>query len=434
MSHRDAATEHKVRMRWGRISAVLAVLIATGYVIVCAVAPIPGPVLELTVEPERITAADTADVQALVDGQGAPTAVGWLDGDEVWVNSEDAVPIASISKIVTVLVALEAQPIEPGSDGRTHVWSKEDALRQAEYLAADGIVFPVPVGTEMTERQMLTLALLPSANDFAAAYANSVFGSDEAFVAAVEDWKRAHGFDSLTIVEPTGMDGSNAANPGDLVRIARLALADPTIAEIARMRSAELPWGIGEVQNTNPLLRSLPDTVGLKTGFSTAAGYALLAAQEGEARVDETEEDGAEPEADGEPREVVKIAVTLDRPTSEARAAETRDALLALDGAAQRVEPVEADEVVGEATTIDEIRIPLIAESSSSTILLPGESATRMIELQPVEAGPRGQVAGVIGIVGPEGAATVPIVTDAAIVEPDFWWRLTRPHRLFGSA
>lgn len=419
MSRSSTPVSGALRIRWGRVAVALILLLALVYVAVIALTPVPAPAAVLDVEAEQQFDLDAASAQAVVDAQPLPTAVAWQDGDEVWANTDEAMPIASISKIVTVLVAQEAQPLEPGADGRTHVWTQEDAGRQAAYLAEDGIAFPIPVGTEVTERQMLTLALLPSANDFAAAYAYSVFGDNEAFVAAVEEWGRRNGLDSLTIVEPTGMDGRNAANPGDLVRIARLALADPAITEFTRMKTAVLPWGIGEVDNTNVLLRTLPGTIGLKTGRSNVAGFALLAAQQGKT-------------ADGS-REVVKIAATLDRPSSEARAGDTTMVLTALDPLPQTVEVIAAEERIGTATTAAGDTIPLLADGGAEAVLLPGEAARRTVELTALGPGPKGGKAGSVLVSSPTGDSEVAVVTGAAIEQPGFWWKLTHPNRLFVS-
>lgn len=424
MTHGAAHHSSRFRIRWGRISAVLVALIViliAGYVAACALAPIPPPRVQLTTEAVQEIVAEDAAVQATVDAQGAPTAVGWSGDGAVWSNSDETVSIASITKLVTALVGLEARPLEPGSDGETHVWSIEDEAQQAEFIAMDGIVFPIPVGTEVTERQMLTLALIPSGNDFAVAYANSVFGSNEAFVAAVDDWKERHEFDSLTIVEPSGMDERNSANPADLVRIARLALENPTIVELTSTETAILPWGIGEVTNTNPLLGTLPGVVGLKTGTTLAAGSNLAAAQQ------------ASIESEAEAREVTKIAVTLGRPSAEARAADTRAVLVALDGTEQHVELVQDQEAVAKVTTIDGQSSEVAAAGKAAALLLPGEQASRTVELGSVSIGPSGREVGSIEVVTSTGEQTVPLVTATTLIEPDFWWRLTHPGLLFGA-
>lgn len=393
-----------------------AVLLTGGYTAAVALAPMPTPQVALDVsETEETTiAADAA--QAIVDAEVLPSAIGWQDDGLVWSNTDQPQPIASISKLITVLVCLEQQPLDAGTDGPVHVWTAADAALQDEYLSRDGIAFPIPIGTEVTQRQMLTLALLPSANDFAAAYANSVFGDNATFIAAVADWSERHGLTSVTLVEPTGMDEANTATPADVLRIGRLALDNPTIAEFTQMASAELPWGIGVVENTNPLLTRLPGALGLKTGRSSVAGYNLVAAQS----------------SDASGRPLVKLAVTLGRDSPEARIESSAALLAALDTLPQPTSLVEAGVQVGSVTTVDDVTVPLVTDGEASAVLLPGETATRTLDLIDVGAGAPGQAAGTIAVATPTGDSEVPIVTADAIVEPDFWWRFTHPARVFG--
>lgn len=407
------------RRRARRLTATLTalvILLAGGYTAAAALTPLPAPVIEADAEPQQTFEADPAVPQAAVDAEALPTAVGWLHDDEVWTNTRQAHPIASISKLVTVLVGLEQQPLEGGEDGPVHVWSAEDRARSDAYLAQQGVAFPIPVGTEVTTRQMLTLALVPSANDFAAAYAYSIFGDNDGFVAAVEDWKTRNGLDSLVLAEPTGMDERNAATPSDVLRITRLALQQPAIAEITRLPRAELPWGIGLVESTNPLFGVLPDVLGAKTGRTSAAGYNLAAAQAGTAS----------------DRGIVKLSVVLGRPSEEDRVASSVAALTALDAAPQTVDLVEAGERIGTAVTIDGAQVPLITAGAASAVLLPGETATRIAELDPLGEGEAGQAAGAVHVETPVGIEEIPVVTTEAIVEPDLWWRLTHPALVFG--
>ncbi len=422
------------RRRARRLTATLTVfviLVAGGYTAAAALTPLPAPIVEATADLQQTVAADPAAAQAAVDAEALPTAVGWLHDDEVWTNdgeagtgeanteatsTEQAHPIASISKLVTVLVGLEQQPLEAGADGPVHVWSAEDQALTDAYLARDGVAFPIPVGTEVTTRQMLTLALVPSANDFAAAYAYSIFGDNEAFVAAVDDWKARNGVDSLVLAEPTGMDERNAATASDVLRIARLALQQPAIAEITRLPQAELPWGIGVVESTNPLFGVLPDVLGVKTGRTSVAGYNLAAAQASSASG----------------RDVVKLSVVLGRASEEDRVASSVAALTALDAAPQTVDLVAEGEEIGTAVTVDGLRVPLVTTGGASAVLLPGEAATRIAELDPLGEGGSGQAAGAVRVETPVGVEEIPVVTTAAIVEPDLWWRLTHPALVFG--
>ncbi|WP_125099358.1 D-alanyl-D-alanine carboxypeptidase family protein [Leucobacter chromiireducens] len=414
-------------LRTGLIASATVILLAGGYTAACALTPLPDPQLQLATsaeaDPANLAAAAVADelaerAQSAIDNQRGPAAIGWAGSEEVWSNDDTPRPIASISKLVTVLVGLEREPLAAGEPGPVHVWTAADAARTRGYQALDGIAFPIPVGTEVTTRQMLTLALLPSANDFMAAYAADTIGEGAEFSRAVSDWAERHGVTSLSLAEPTGMDEDNVAAAADVVRIAKLALAEPVIAEIVRMPSAELPWGIGEVTNTNPLLTKLPGVIGLKTGTSGAAGSNLVAAQEAEA---------------GE-REVVRVAAVLGRDSGPQRAHDTSTLLTGMGDATRQVQLVHPEEELGTATLIDGTTVPLIADGSAATVLVAGEHAEREVRLDAVGWGPARQVAGSIIVTAPEGEHEVPVVTAEPLTDPDLWWRVTHPALVFGWA
>lgn len=416
------ATPRAVRRRLSRGAGLTitlgtaAVLVLGGYTAAVAAAPLAAPTVQLDVKKTEEFSVDPEAAQAVVDAEALPSAIGWAHTAEVWANTDDAQPIASISKLVTVLVCLEQQPLDPGAEGPVHVWTAADAAQQNDYLARDGVAFPIPVGTEVTQRQMLTLALLPSANDFAYAYAMSIFGDNSTFIAAVNDWTARNELTSVVLLEPTGMDEGNIATPADVLRIGRLALENPTIAEFTKMQTADLPWGIGTVQNTNALLHRLPGMLGLKTGRSSSAGYNLVAAQA----------------SDASGRELVTLAVTLGRDSPEARIDSTSGLLASLNALPQETPLVEADLEVGSVTTVDGVTVPLVTTDAVGAVLLPGETASRTITLTDVGAGKAGQAAGSITVDSPTGEEHVPIVTAKAIVEPDFGWRFTHPAQVFG--
>lgn len=387
---------------------MLIVLGLGSYVAACALAPLPEPELRLEVAETEVIEADESSAQAAVDSQPLPTAVGWLDGDKAWANDDNVYSLASLSKLITVLVGIEEQPLEPGADGPVYTWTQHDRERQDYYISLDGVAFPIEVGTEITMRQMLTFIFLPSSNDYAEAYANWVFGDNETFLAAVEDWKERHGFDSLEFVEPTGMDEGNKANVTDLLSIARMVLENPTLAEFTGTASAEMPWGIGVIENTNPLLTTEPGIIGVKTGRSLSAGFNFIAAQRAEA---------------GD-REIVKMSVTLGRGSVEERAQSGRDMLALIDPLPQQVEVTSEGEQVGTLTSVDGQVVRLLVSESTSVWLLPGEAATRTVSAS--------RDGSSISIEAPGVQSDVLVHHEGEITEPDLWWRLTNPGLLFG--
>ena len=402
------------RRRRIAVAAAALIVVVGGYTGLIALTPLPALHGSLAVEAEAQIDADEAPAQGAVDAQALPTAVGWADDEQVWANDDSPRRIASITKLVTVLVGLEAKPVEPGTDGPVYTVSEADAALVDEVLAQDGTFAPAPVGLELTTRQLLDLILVPSANNYAIAYSRWVFGSDEAFLAAANDWLSRNGLESVRIFEASGLSDDNVATAADVLRLSRLALANPLVAEIVSQSRIEIPE-LGEITTTNRLLGE-PGVIGVKTGTTFPSGYSLAAAQR------ET--------LTG--RELVAIAVTLDRDDGEARAADTRAALAAMAASGQTVQLVEEGEPIGSVTTWTGAEIGLIAKTGAETVLVPGEAARRTAELAAIPTGGAGRQAGTVRIAAPGGDQEVPVVTAAAILEPDLWWRLTHPGIVLG--
>lgn len=396
------------RKRVGIVAASLlsvALVGSGGYVAACALAPLPEPQFELAIDGSATVTASSDAAQALVDAQPLPTAIGWLEGDEVWSNDKAVYPLGSITKLIMVLVCVQAKPLDPGADGDTYVWTAEDASRTDEYIAIDGVAYRIPVGAELTQRDMLKLIFLPSANDVAYSYALWTFGSNEAFIAAFESWKAQHGLDSITLIESTGLEVEDQASAADIVRVARLALENPAIVEFTSTQSAEMPWGIGTIENSNPLLGTMPGIIGLKTG-TIYSNYNFVAAQRSE--------------VDG--REITHIAVTFARPSPEARAETSAAVLSEMARLPQPVTVLEAGEVVGRLTSADGQVAHLVTEASATAALLPGERATWHLSHDHAS----------VIMQTPSGEVAVPVSSPDEFTEPDLWWRLTNPGLLFG--
>ncbi len=412
---RSDAKRRIYRRRRLAAGAITVLVLLGGYCALVAATPLPTLTTTLSVEAETQFTADNAPAQAAVDAQGLPSATGWLHGEEVWSNSDETYRIASLTKLITALVGLEAAPIEPGTDGPIYTLTEADAALVDEVLAQDGTFAPAPVGLELTTRQILDLILVPSANNYAISYGRWIFGSDEAFVAAATNWLARHGLDSVHIEEASGLSDNNVATPADIVRLARIALSEPTIAEVVGQSVIQIPE-LGEITTTNRLLGD-PGVIGLKTGTTFPNGYSLAAAQHDE--------------IDG--RGLVAIAVTMDRADSDARAGDTRAVLAAMAITGQPVQLAEEGTRIGTVTTWTGVEVPLLIEADLSTTLVPGESATRTVTVKgEAAASAKGTKIGSIAAVTPSGDEQVSVVTGAAITVPDFWWRFTHPRELLG--
>lgn len=206
-------------------------------------------------------------------GSGAIGAIGY-DGVLDYYGDQSARPIASITKVITALVVLNAYPINDDGQGQTITLSEADKEIFNRGIAEDAAVVPVFVGESLTERQILELIMLPSAANYSETLAIWAYGSVEAYLQAANLWLRNNGMNDTTVTDTSGLSAGNVSSPSDLIKLAKLALANPVIASISSMAQAEIP-NIGVIKNTNGLLGD-SGVNGIKTGSTDEAGICLL--------------------------------------------------------------------------------------------------------------------------------------------------------------
>lgn len=186
-------------------------------------------------------------------------------------------PIASLTKIMTALLVLERARLR-------------DVVTVSEAAAApDGNLGQSELGLEPGERvaveDLLHALLLQSANDAAIALAEHVSGSVERFVRLMNARARRLGMRGTHFRSPSGLDDRGTSTALDLVRLTRAAYRDARFARIVAERFHEIPapgGGVRRIQNRNVLLWLYPGAVGVKTGYTRAAGYCVVAVAERE--------------------------------------------------------------------------------------------------------------------------------------------------------
>jgi len=368
------------------------------------VAPVATPA-----EAPTVRAPDSA-ISWPADGLGA---VG-VDGvTTVEASSGDADAMASITKLVAVLMVQDRQPLAAGEDGPTREIAYADRVDYWGFLGRGESAIDVPVGGTLTQYQLMQGALIASAGNYADMLVREIWPTDEEFAAAAREWLDAQGLEGITVVEPTGIDRGNTADAASLVRLGEIALADPVVAEIVATRSAEIP-GVGEIENTNPLL-SDDTVVGIKTG-GLFGHYNLLAARE--VAVGDT---------------TVRVyAVVVGQPTEQLRADETAELLDQIAAEASVPQTIAAGTRVGTVTTAWGTTADLVTASDASVLLWDGAAATGTPDLALGEARAAGDVVGTMTLAGPLDSATTDVTLTAALGEPDAWWRFTHPLELFG--
>ncbi|MGO1412496.1 MAG: D-alanyl-D-alanine carboxypeptidase family protein, partial [Microbacterium sp.] len=263
----DGEPEPLVRQRrrsaWPVLAPILtAVVLAGVYVGSCAAWPLDN----VTPTVEKVT-LESPEGPALEpqwpdDGGAAVAAVGHT-GD-VASSSSDERPMASITKLVSVLMVLDQQPLESGEQGPSYAFTWDDQNAYWGYASRGESRLEVPVDGSLTQYQMLQGVLLGSANNWIDRLVIETFGSIEEFAAQAPAWLEDNGLTSMTVVQPSGIDWDNTSSPADVARLGALALEHPVVAEIVQQKEVELP-GAGLVENSNPLIDD-EGVVGLKTG------------------------------------------------------------------------------------------------------------------------------------------------------------------------
>ncbi len=184
-------------------------------------------------------------------------------------RSDVALPIASITKLMTALVVMEAgQPLDEPIE-----------ITREDRGARRGAVSRLNSGTALSRGELLHLALMASENRAAHALGRSFPGGLEACVAAMNAKARELGMATAHFVEPTGLSEDNVASPEDLSKLVMAAARVPEIREYSTDGRYEVRVGRRIVRYTNTdSLVSRPDwkIEVQKTGYISRAGRCLV--------------------------------------------------------------------------------------------------------------------------------------------------------------
>jgi D-alanyl-D-alanine endopeptidase (penicillin-binding protein 7) len=186
-------------------------------------------------------------------------------------NASAVMPIASITKLMTAMVVLDAK----------QDLSEMLAVDDADVDTLRGSRSRLPVGTLLTREEMLRLALMSSENRAASALSRHYPGGQGAFIAAMNAKAAALGMTDSRFLDPTGLNASNVSTPRDLAHMVDAAHRYPLIREFTTTPSemVDISGHIQKFSNTNVLIRSSNSNwdIGLsKTGFINEAGRCLV--------------------------------------------------------------------------------------------------------------------------------------------------------------
>ena len=191
-------------------------------------------------------------------------------------NADEPLPPASVTKIMTVLLVLEA--IDGGSAALT------DTVRVSDYASTmGGSQVYLKAGEEMSLEDLLKSVIVASANDAAVALAEHICGSEQAFVARMNERAAALGMTNTVFKNTNGLDDEDAGHltsARDIAIMSRELLKHQKVFDYTTIWMDSIRGGAFGLTNTNRLVRFYRGCTGLKTGSTSKAGFCISATAE----------------------------------------------------------------------------------------------------------------------------------------------------------
>ena len=388
---------HTVAMR---ARAARIILVVVTMLVLCVAAP---GLAEAAVYDTDVVGTIALSDNAQVKAEAPDVAAGYggvmtSEGKTLWLRDANSkVPMASTTKIMTALVVLEQGALD-------------DRITVSENAATiGGSTAYLVEGDVLSMQEMLYAMMLPSGNDAAMALAEHYGGSGEdGFVALMNEKAAALGMDSTHFSSPTGLDDEdNYTTASDYLKLVSAAMENKTFEQVVSTRefsytSSQRDYDI-ELETTNELLGDYAGMIGVKTGFTDAAGYCFIgAARRGD---------------------ITLYTVVLDSTDEWQRFADTQTLLDWGFEHYHKVTMLDTETVVGNAVDTDWLdkTVPVVAaEPVSLTVFDYDPDITQTVELNDrggIERGVR--MGSVTWTRGEEELASVNLVSSVDIAPPD---------------
>ncbi|RFA23546.1 D-alanyl-D-alanine carboxypeptidase family protein [Subtercola boreus] len=392
---------------------LLLVVVAGIYVPVVLTAPLPAAAE--TLDLPAIEAQPAAVVATPAQGSSAIALQG---STELLATSGEtgSVPIASVTKILTALVVLDAKPLTLDDNGPSITMSATDLGFLDSTRAVGGSYVLVNVGQVLTERQVIDIMLLESANNYSETLVTWAFGSIPNYLIAAQAYIQAHGLTGTSVVDSSGLDPRSVSTTTDLLTLASLALDHPVLAAVVSTKTENIA-DLDQLDNTNTLLGT--DGIdGLKTGTTDEAGSCLLFSAEFTVPGSST------------PQSIV--GVVLGAATSESARQSVSALLDSTKAGFNDVVLASAGQVVGSYTTAWGAAQTIVVTQDVSTVLFSNAPVSVRADPAALAGTEAGTPAGELRLTAGASDVTVPLALAGELPGPDPWWRLTHPGELLG--
>ena len=191
-------------------------------------------------------------------------------------NADEALPPASVTKVMTLLLVMEA--IDAGK-----IKLDETVTASAHAASMGGSQIFLKEGEQMSVEDMLKSVVIASANDAACALAEFVAGSEDAFVKAMNDRAAELGMENTVFENTNGLDDTaqnHLTSARDIAIMSRELIKHEKILEYSSIWMDTVRNGLFGLTNTNRLVRYYKGCTGLKTGSTSKAGFCISATAE----------------------------------------------------------------------------------------------------------------------------------------------------------
>lgn len=362
-----------------------------------ALAPVPAQAQVLAAD--RVDGRSASELgipkAAMPDVRMAAGVLVTEDGRVLWSRAaSDRRAIASITKLMTAIIAIEnGEPDDPVT------------VTAASKAVGESTSF-LRVGEQLPLSEVLEASLVKSGNDAAVALAIHIAGSQDAFVDMMNEKARELGLSRTRFANPHGLDApGHYSTAADVAVLARYAMSKPEIRRIVAQKTATIGKGSRseQVMNTNLLIGNYTGANGVKTGWTSKAGYSVV---------------------DSAKRGEIELYAIVLGTTNETQ--RFRDAVELLDFGFAHYRPQRVstkDTIVAEAPVRDYLdRVVPVAMSADSTVAVfdVAGTITRNVTVSAVDAPvAKGQKVGVATFTQADRViASVPLVAAEEVKKP----------------
>ena len=340
-------------------------------------------------------------------GQGAVAGMGY--GLLQTHGDQKAVPMASVTKMVTALAVLKQKPLAVGEQGPAIIITSTDVAIYNSYYARGGSVVRVESGEQISQYQALQALLIPSSNNIADTLVIWAFGSMDSYISYANKMVADMHLSSTKIADASGFSAGSISSAQDLVKLGLAALNNPLLANIVSQQKAELPVA-GTVANVNWLL-GVEGTIGIKTGNTDQAGGCFLFA--------------AKRVINGQP--ITLVGALMQAPNLNTAIKDARTIISSSDSGFESVKVAAKGQTVGTYTAPWGSSAEVIASQDLSVLAWRGSQFQVTVKLNSLKTPASASTnVGSISATSGQKTASIPATTKSNLSGPSWTWRIFR--------